>query len=383
MGGKRGLPIVEQAWDGGSAAARVLDWAGGETLTPAKARQGFLVYDDADPKSRTAYKLPFADVVDGALVAVSGGVTAAAQRLPGADIPDDVKATARVLLDSYMERMGEEHEEQARLPLDEPETREQPEPRWVVGQRRDIEMAPIERAPRLDEDVAAGVFRGQPISVEEVDRDGDIIRVAGGRFDSYLQNPVVLFAHDRWRLPVAATTRLYQERLRGLPAWMADYRYPPRGVSSLADEVHGMDAADMIGAASIGFYPRGVVPMDEHGSPVMIGEPGAWQRVTGFDVRSWEHLEWSRVPVPSNRAAVRKRLEAVGIQKGNGSSVLAWLSTVECVTGASRSVVSLASPRPRRAPVAAALSEIMRRAPRLVEQTSRALRLGEVSNARR
>lgn len=102
------LPIDEKAsWDGPAAAERMLDAAGfnGDSPDPAKARRGFLTYDHHNPKLKGSYKLPFSDMVDGKLTAFKSGIDAAASRLPDTEIPDDVKARARAVIDAYEKRM--------------------------------------------------------------------------------------------------------------------------------------------------------------------------------------------------------------------------------------------------------------------------------------
>lgn len=44
------------------------------------------------------------------------------------------------------------------------------------------------------------------ITSEVVDRDGEIIRLAGWDFENYNKNPVVLWGHRYWDLPVAKAT---------------------------------------------------------------------------------------------------------------------------------------------------------------------------------
>lgn len=110
-GAARDLSIDDKtAWDGAAAAARMLDAAtDGDTIDAAKAARGFLLYDAANPDLRTSYKEPFADLVDGKLVAVAGGLAAAASRLPDLDGPsDDVKAEARKVLDAYEAKAKED-----------------------------------------------------------------------------------------------------------------------------------------------------------------------------------------------------------------------------------------------------------------------------------
>ena len=104
VGAARDLRLVERAsWDGDAAKGRIFAWAGfdGDSPRPAKARRGFLIYNAEAPELRGSYKLPFADVVDGTLVAIDAGLRASASRLPQTDAPGDVLRRARGVLDAY------------------------------------------------------------------------------------------------------------------------------------------------------------------------------------------------------------------------------------------------------------------------------------------
>ena len=104
LGGSRNLPVVEdEAWDGPAAQAQIFALAGFDTDNPkpAIARRGFLVYDASAPTLKGSYKLPFAVVRDGRLVASMAGLRAAAQRLPQTDIPEALQSRAQSILDSY------------------------------------------------------------------------------------------------------------------------------------------------------------------------------------------------------------------------------------------------------------------------------------------
>lgn len=97
-GGHSDLPVAgrDTAWDGPGATRRVFEWADGDTDRIARA---FLWRDpDADPTTQAAYKLGFADVIDGRLTIVPRGVAAIAGGR-GVDattgIPDADKARIR------------------------------------------------------------------------------------------------------------------------------------------------------------------------------------------------------------------------------------------------------------------------------------------------
>lgn len=87
------LPVADRDtdWDGDGAARRVFEWADGDTgrISRAFAWRD----DDADPATQAAYKLGYADVLDGTLTIVPRGVFAAQAAMEGArggvDLPDD------------------------------------------------------------------------------------------------------------------------------------------------------------------------------------------------------------------------------------------------------------------------------------------------------
>lgn len=113
VGAAKDLEIDTEAnWNGREAGERILDDAGfnGDNPDPAKAKKGFLVYDAASATLKGSYKLPFADIQKGKLVAVASGIRAAASRLPQTDIPDDVQAEARKVIDVYEAQMKTEED---------------------------------------------------------------------------------------------------------------------------------------------------------------------------------------------------------------------------------------------------------------------------------
>ncbi len=108
------LAIRDRDWDGDAAAESMFRRAGWEDdhADPVMARQGFFAYDDAAPKNKTSYKLPFAAVIDGRLRAVPRGIFSVAQVIEGArggvDLPDDVIAAIRRRVATYYHELGEE-----------------------------------------------------------------------------------------------------------------------------------------------------------------------------------------------------------------------------------------------------------------------------------
>ncbi len=112
--GSTNLPLGERQreWDEETARHRVFRWAGWEAEPQtSKARRAFFAFDDDVPTNLTAYKLPFADVVDGELKAMPRGLFAVAQLLSGArdgiDLPEAVLRSVRRKVATYYHKMGE------------------------------------------------------------------------------------------------------------------------------------------------------------------------------------------------------------------------------------------------------------------------------------
>jgi len=109
--GDMDLPFADRGreWDSGAAVGRVFEWAGGDDLDINRFRRAFLYQDeDADPETRGAYKLPFADVVDGELRAVPRAVFAVAggRGVDAADIPESDKETIKRRVSALYRRMA-------------------------------------------------------------------------------------------------------------------------------------------------------------------------------------------------------------------------------------------------------------------------------------
>ena len=115
VGAARDLPVSDKAaWDGPAAAKRMLDAASKDNSIGADAKRGFLIYDAANADLRGSYKEPFADLVDGKLTAIAGGIRAAASRLPDVGgASDEVKAEARKVLDGYEAKMKSSKDDRA------------------------------------------------------------------------------------------------------------------------------------------------------------------------------------------------------------------------------------------------------------------------------
>jgi HK97 family phage prohead protease len=114
--GSTDLPLADRdrEWDADAAVRRVREWAGGpdkESVQWSKYRRAFFWYDESDPENFGSYKLPFADVIDGRLMAVPRGIFAAAAAVQGArggvNIPDGDRDAVRRKIAAYYRRMDE------------------------------------------------------------------------------------------------------------------------------------------------------------------------------------------------------------------------------------------------------------------------------------
>jgi hypothetical protein len=108
------LPLAprDREWDGAAAEKRVRAWADAEDEPNERYRDAHLWYDADKPGNFTAYKLLYADVVDGTLHAVPRGIIAAAGVLDGArggvDIPPGDADRAKRHVKRYYDKMGDD-----------------------------------------------------------------------------------------------------------------------------------------------------------------------------------------------------------------------------------------------------------------------------------
>jgi HK97 family phage prohead protease len=109
VGASRNLPVQKAAAaDRELVVQSILDLAefGSDHPNQNFARKGFLVYDADDAGSDSAYRIPFADVVDGRLSVTAAGIAAAKSLLLESDLPTDVAAKARAVLEHYEAKMA-------------------------------------------------------------------------------------------------------------------------------------------------------------------------------------------------------------------------------------------------------------------------------------
>lgn len=94
----RDLPIVDGPWDETAAEKRVREF----TANDERYSSAFFWYNSYEPNASDAHKFPFADVVDGKLVANIQGVRAANVAMADAKVPASDKAEVQSHIDRYL-----------------------------------------------------------------------------------------------------------------------------------------------------------------------------------------------------------------------------------------------------------------------------------------
>jgi hypothetical protein len=127
------------------------------------------------------------------------------------------------------------------------------------------------------------------ISTEDVDRAGEIVRQNGWELTNYKNNPIVLWGHDYYSLPIGICTDTYITESHGVPALGAKGIFFPAEINPLAQQVrrmydYGLKSGFPVGTTtSVGFIPK-----DFDGDNRNI-------------ITKAELLEFSFVPVPANQ----------------------------------------------------------------------------------
>ncbi len=139
------------------------------------------------------------------------------------------------------------------------------------------------------------------ITSTAVDRERDVISADGLEIESYLKNPVVLWAHDRRSPIIAKATDLEQKG----QTWESTSIFAPADVYAFADTIFRLAKWMGYSAVSIGFRALEWVYNEAR---------------KGIDFQRVELLEYSMVPVPAHQDA----LEAAKSSGLDPSPYLDW-----------------------------------------------------------
>ena len=130
------------------------------------------------------------------------------------------------------------------------------------------------------------------LSTDDVDRHGDVVSADGWRVEAYLQNPVLLWAHDYRHPAIGRAALVWSEPHRLL----AKMEFAP---GAFAQEVATLYASGFQRGVSVGFRP---IRWEERRDARTGG-------FLGLRYLEQELLEVSAVPVPANRSALRRGME--------------------------------------------------------------------------
>lgn len=105
------LPIAprDTNWDGSAAEGRIREYTGSTDAPSSNYRKFFMFFDQADADQFTAYKLPFADIINGKPHVIPAAISAIQGALSGArggvDIPDADKQRIQDFVAAYQARI--------------------------------------------------------------------------------------------------------------------------------------------------------------------------------------------------------------------------------------------------------------------------------------
>jgi HK97 family phage prohead protease len=125
-------------------------------------------------------------------------------------------------------------------------------------------------------------------SHEMVDRDNELVKVAGIDVSPFARNPILLVGHNPRSTPVATVRNVAKIKVNGVPALVAEAYFPHRPQS---DEALADVRAGLLNSVSIGFRTL------EQGPPELPAQRGVTHVKT-------ELLEISLVSIPSCRTCL-------------------------------------------------------------------------------
>ena len=130
----------------------------------------------------------------------------------------------------------------------------------------------------------SGTFR-VIISTPAIDRQGESVDQNLWDLSNYLGNPVVLWAHDYYSLPIGIATNIEKQIIDNQAVLVAEGKFAPAEANPFAQQVRALYESGIVRATSVGFIPSSA-------------------RMDGLSEKGNELLEFSFVPVPANPQAL-------------------------------------------------------------------------------
>jgi hypothetical protein len=157
----------------------------------------------------------------------------------------------------------------------------------------------------MDADVAKGILI-HAISVEEEDRDGDVVHLDGLDVKTYRKNPVVLWMHGRDQArgarPIGRNEKLALDAAAKKPKLDAQTQFAVDTGDPFVHNMLMLYAKEYLTAWSMGFMGR------------EVKERQASNGWPGRDFVTSELLEYSAVAVPSNRGALTQAIKSGDVE---------------------------------------------------------------------
>jgi len=152
------------------------------------------------------------------------------------------------------------------------------------------------------------------MTTSKTDRDGDIVESSGCQMTWFEKNPVLLWNHDYYAVPIGnvdvATIKVKKTYID------ADVLLDPE--DEFAVFVHGKYERGIMRAWSIGFVPLEYEEITDK-------DTGKW---LGWHITKWELVELSAVPVPANPEALTRELEEIEAKGATDERMLAFAKAI-------------------------------------------------------
>lgn len=139
---------------------------------------------------------------------------------------------------------------------------------------------------------ADGQVHEMIFSTETKDRHGDIVRVSGAQLKNFKKNPVYLWAHNNYIPAIGRVKSIKKEPSQLVGRTVFDDE------DEFAKLIESKFERGFLSASSIGFIP---LEWEE------MKDKDGW--VIGYDIKKYDLLEVSAVPVPANFEALSKDMD--------------------------------------------------------------------------
>lgn len=134
------------------------------------------------------------------------------------------------------------------------------------------------------------------MSAEVEDRDGDIVMQDGLDTLAFMKNPIALYSHNSWGLPIGRWDNV--QKVSGRPKRTeGECIFDPEGIEDDCDAIASKVKIGTIRMCSIGFIPRVINRRAE-----VVGQ----MRYSGYEILEAELIECSICPIGANPMALVK-----------------------------------------------------------------------------